>query len=57
MNGRLITSLVAAGAIVFVGAGALGSAISPTPLKVIATVVAHPRAETHWVARAYAHGL
>jgi hypothetical protein len=57
MNGRFITSLVAAGIIAFIGADAFGAAISPPPLKTIAVVVAHARPDTQWVARGYAHGL
>lgn len=43
MNARLLVSLVAAALVVFAGSEALGAAIAPPQLKIIATVVAHKR--------------
>ncbi len=48
---RLVLSLVAAAAVVFVGTEARGAAIAPAPLKVIATVVAYAHPDTRYVAR------
>jgi hypothetical protein len=39
---RFLVSLIAAALVVFAGSEALGSAIAPQQLKIIATVVAHP---------------
>jgi len=39
---RFLVSLIAAALVVFAGSEALGSAIAPPQLKIIATVVAHP---------------
>ncbi len=47
---RLLVSLVAAVAVVFVGTEALGAAIYP-PLKVIATVYAYAHPDPRYVAR------
>ncbi len=44
MKPRFLVSLVAAALVVFAATEALGSAIAPTQLKIIATVVAHPHA-------------
>ena len=44
MYARFLVSLVAAALVVFAGSEALGCAIAPPQLKIIATVVAHPRA-------------
>lgn len=48
---RLLVSLVAAVALVYAGSEALAAAISPTPLKVIATVVAYAHPDTSHIAR------
>ena len=48
---RLMVSLVAAAALVFAGTDALGAAIYPAPLKVIATVYAHAHPDSRFVAR------
>jgi hypothetical protein len=48
---RLVVSLVAAAVLVYAGTDALGAAIYPAPLKIIATVVAHAHADTRFVAR------
>jgi hypothetical protein len=48
---RLAVSLAAAVALVYVGTDALGAAIYPPPLKIIATVVAHPHPDARYVAR------
>lgn len=57
MNARLLVSLVASTLLTCGAFSAIGAAMTPPPLKIIATVVAHPRAEAHWYAPAYAHGL
>jgi hypothetical protein len=48
---RLFLSLVAAVAVVFAGTEALGAAIYPAPLKIIATVVAYAHPDTRYIAR------
>jgi hypothetical protein len=48
---RLLVSLVAAAALVYAGTEALGAAIYPAPLKIIATVVAHAHPDTRYIAR------
>jgi hypothetical protein len=48
---RLALSLVAAAVLVYAGTDAFGAAISPPPLKIIATVIAHPHPDTRYVAR------
>jgi hypothetical protein len=48
---RLLVSLVAAIAVVYAGTEALGAAIAPTPLKIIATVVAHAHPDSTFIAR------
>lgn len=56
MNLRLLTSFLAATAIVYLAGSSLGAAVTPTQPKIIATVVAHAH-PAHWVASGYAHGL
>ncbi|HTV92378.1 MAG TPA: hypothetical protein VMG98_06645 [Verrucomicrobiae bacterium] len=51
MLGRFLVSLAAAAVVTFAGTEALGAAISPAPLKVIATVVVHPHPISTSVAR------
>ncbi|HTC30046.1 MAG TPA: hypothetical protein VK702_04920 [Candidatus Acidoferrum sp.] len=51
MLGRFLISLAAAAVLTFVGTEALGAAITPAPLKIIATVVAHPHPVSANVAR------
>jgi hypothetical protein len=51
MKPRFLVSLVAATLVVFAGTEALGSAIAPPALKIIATVVAHPHPVSTSVAR------
>jgi hypothetical protein len=48
---RFLVSLVAAAVVVYAGTEALGAAISPAPLKIIATVVAHAHSDSQYVAR------
>ncbi|MGB6985646.1 MAG: hypothetical protein WBD74_06695 [Candidatus Aquilonibacter sp.] len=48
---RFLVSLVAAVAVVFAGTEALGAAIYPAPLKVIATVYAYAHPESSYIAR------
>jgi hypothetical protein len=50
MKPRFLVSLAAAAIVVFAGTEALGSAIAPAQLKIIATVVAHPHAVSTSVA-------
>ncbi len=47
---RFVVSLVAAAALVYAGTEALGVAIYPAPLKIIATVYAHAHADARNVA-------
>ncbi len=42
MYARFVLSLAAAALVVLAGSEALGAAIAPPQLKIIATVVAHP---------------
>lgn len=56
MNGRLLTSLIAAALLTFAGTNALAAAITPHQLPVIATVVAHAHAHTQAYVP-YTHGL
>jgi len=51
MLARFLVSLAAAVVVAFAGTAALGAAIAPAPLKIIATVVAHPHAISSNVAR------
>jgi hypothetical protein len=51
MLGRFLVSLAAAALVTFAGTEALGAAIAPAPLKIIATVVAHPHPVSSSVAR------
>lgn len=48
---RLVVSLIAAAGLVYAGTDALGAAIYPPPLKVIATVVVYAHPDTRFVAR------
>ena len=47
---RFVVSLLAAAVVVYAGTEALGAAISPAPLKIIATVVAHAHPDTRYIA-------
>jgi hypothetical protein len=51
MLGRFLISLAAAAVLTFVGTEALGAAVTPAPLKIIATVVAHAHPVSANVAR------
>jgi len=51
MLARFLVSLAAAVVVTFAGTAALGAAIAPAPLKIIATVVATPHPVLTNVAR------
>ena len=51
MLARLLVSLAAAAVVALAGTAALGAAIAPAPLKIIATVVAHAHPVSTSVAR------
>ncbi|HTX56522.1 MAG TPA: hypothetical protein VMD47_05395 [Candidatus Acidoferrales bacterium] len=51
MAARFLVSIVTAALLVFAGAQALATAVAPPPLKIIATVVAHPHPYSAFVAR------
>jgi len=57
MNLRLVTSFLAAIAIVYLAGSSLGAAVTPAQPKIIATVVAHPHPVAHLYAPGSAHGL
>jgi hypothetical protein len=48
---RLLVSVIAAVVVAYAGTEALAAAIAPPPLKIIATVVAHPHPDSSYIAR------